>query len=87
MYFAERPVLFVGYSLSDPDIASLIVDTAQALRRDDLPNVFMLTLGDEPAMLDEKNSKYAVVSEKREATINLIQTNSFNWVYDALKGG
>lgn len=83
VYFAEHPVLFVGYSLSDPDIVALIVDTANALRMPYLKNVFVLSMREEPRSLTESSSRYRVTSDAGSAEVNLIETNDFAWVYQA----
>lgn len=83
VYFAEHPVLFVGYSLSDPDIVDLIVETAKALRMPYLKNVFVLSMREEPRSLSESSSRYRVTSEAGTAEVNLIETQDFAWVYQA----
>ena len=83
VYFAEHPVLFVGYSLSDPDIVNLIVETAKALRMPYLKNVFVLSMREEPQALSESSSRYRVTSEAGTAEVNLIETQDFAWVYQA----
>lgn len=83
VYFAEHPVLFVGYSLSDPDILDLIVETSKALRTPYLKNVFVLSMRDEPASLRESSSRYRVSSDAGSAEVNLIETKDFTWVYQA----
>lgn len=83
VYFAEHPVLFVGYSLSDPDIVDLIVETSKALRMPYLKNVFVLSMRDEPASLSESSSRYRVSSDAGSAEVNLIETEDFAWVYRA----
>ena len=83
VYFAEHPVLFVGYSLSDPDIVDLIVETSKALRTPYLKNVFVLSMRDEPASLRESSSRYRVSSDAGSSEVNLIETKDFAWVYQA----
>ena len=83
VYFAEHPVLFVGYSLSDPDIVDLIVETAKALRTPYLKNVFVLSMQEESESLRQSSSRYRVSSEVGTAEVNLIETEDFAWVYRA----
>lgn len=81
--FAEHPVLFVGYSLSDPDIIELIVETAKALRKTYLENVFVLSMGNEPEALIGQSARFNVLSGSGSADVNLIETSEFEWVYRA----
>ena len=83
VYFAEHPVLFVGYSLSDPDISELIVETAKALKKQYLENVFVLSMGQEPESTPDKSTRFRVSAESGSAEVNLIKTEEFDWVYQA----
>lgn len=83
VYFAEHPVLFVGYSLSDPDIVELIVETAKALKKNYLENVFVLSMGDEPKSMPHKSTRFQVATGSGSADVNLIETKEFDWVYQA----
>lgn len=82
-YFAEHTVLFVGYSLSDPDISELLVNTAGALGTATMNNVFVLEWGDEPNSYPENTMKHEVRHKSDSAWIQAIRSKQFDWVYQA----
>lgn len=85
-FFAEHTVLIVGYSLSDPDISELLVDTAKALGTSTLQNVFVLEWGDEPISYSENAMKHEVRHKGASAWIQAISSKQFDWVYQAFHG-
>lgn len=85
-YFAEHTILFVGYSLSDPDIAELLVNTADALDVSNLENVFVLEWGNEPDSYSNITMSHPIHYEYKSATIQAIRSKQFDWVYRAFTG-
>ena len=60
-----------------------MVETAKALRKTYLENVFVLSMGNEPESLIGKSARFNVSSGSGSADVNLIETSEFEWVYRA----
>lgn len=81
-FFSEHPILFVGYSIEDENIRSILSDLDQAM---DIPgeivkNVFVLDRrqSDTPA-----KEKMIQVSASKGVRVNSIETDDFTWVFEA----
>ena len=85
-FFNEHPLLFIGYSASDPDIRSILSDIDEALpdKGGVIPNVYILQYR---AEIDQNytpaREKVIPTEEGREVRVKLIETNDFSWVFDA----
>lgn len=85
-FFNEHPLLFIGYSASDPDIRSILSDIDEALpdKGGVIPNVYILQYR---AEIDPNyapaREKVIPTEEGREIRVKLIETNDFSWVFDA----
>lgn len=86
--FIEHPIIFIGYSLNDKNIQSLLksivkcVDTnnLEKLRR----NLIFInrTKNDEPDSISESS----LVIDQISLPITLVKTNDFSQVYNSIKG-
>ncbi|WP_175714428.1 SIR2 family protein [Burkholderia ambifaria] len=89
-YFAEHPLLFIGYGASDPNIRSVLYDVDRMIRADFalIPNIYILEW--DPA-IDENSyparDRVLAVGENREIRIKSISASSFEWVYEAFSSG
>ncbi|BCM03944.1 hypothetical protein MAFF301560_33310 [Ralstonia solanacearum] len=89
-YFAEHPLLFVGYGANDPNIRSVLYDVDRMIRADFalIPNIYILEWA--PA-IDENSyparDRVLAVGENREIRIKSISASSFDWVYEAFSSG
>ena len=83
IYFIENPCIFLGYSLSDPHIKQLLVDAAEATNRNYLSNVFMIAWAPKDGEVSSIDKPYRVISEGRDAMINILETPDFEWVYQS----
>lgn len=85
-FFNEHPLLFVGYSASDPNIRSILSDIDEALpiKGDVIPNVYILEWNS--ALSDDSNparEKLIFTEEDRSIRVKLIEASDFGWVFDA----
>jgi hypothetical protein len=85
-FFNEHPLLFVGYSASDPNIKSILSDIDEALpiKGGTIPNVYILEWN--PNIGPESNparEKVIATDEDRSIRVKLIEASDFGWVFDA----
>lgn len=85
-FFNEHPLLFVGYSASDPNIKSILSDIDEALpiKGGIIPNVYILEWN--PNIGPDANparEKVIATDEDRSIRVKLIEASDFGWVFDA----
>lgn len=81
-FFAEHPILFIGYSIEDQNIQGVLSDLDDAM---DIPgsvveNVFWLSRS---APRTAATEKVVQVSPSKGVRINSIETDDFSWVFNA----
>lgn len=89
-YFAEHPLVFVGYSASDPNIKSVLYDVDRMIRAKFqlIPNIYILEWSKDVAPdLYPAHDRVLSVGEGREIRIKSITASSFEWVYKAFSSG
>lgn len=85
-FFNEHPLLFIGYSASDPNIRSILSDIDEALPEIGgvIPNVYIL---DWNGNLNQDSSpareKVIPTEDGRNIRVKLIEASDFGWVFDA----
>lgn len=89
-YFAEHPLVFVGYSATDPNIKSVLYDVDRMIRATFqlIPNIYILEWS--PDITDASypaHDRVLSVGEDREIRIKSISAASFEWVFKALGTG
>ena len=85
-YFAEHPLLFIGYSATDENIKSVLYDMSRMFTPTSalIPNIYILQYdegineGSEPA-----RERVLEVGDDINVRIKSISANDFGWVYDA----
>lgn len=85
--FAESPIIFMGYSFSDENIQSIIVDFLDCLSKNDLENIsehfiFISYKKGEQNLSEIKRT--IMTSSNKEIPITEIQTDNFSLVFDTL---
>jgi len=85
-FFNEHPLIFIGYSASDPNIRSILSDIDEALPEKGgiIPNVYILEWN---ADIDENSQpprdRVIQTEEDRSVRVKLIEANDFKWVFEA----
>ncbi len=85
-FFNEHPLLFVGYSASDPIIRSILSDIDEALpdKGGIIPNVYILEWNDKiTSDSNPARDKVILTEEDRNVRVKLIESSDFGWVFDA----
>ncbi|MCM1987777.1 SIR2 family protein [Methanococcoides seepicolus] len=86
IFFAEHPLLFIGYSAEDPNIKSILsdIDEIISMHGEVIPNIYILEWNPEI-----ESSKYPVTDKiisirgSKNIRIKCIVASSFKWVFDA----
>lgn len=89
-YFAEHPLLFVGYSASDQNIRSVLHDVDRMIRANFqlVPNIYILEWEpDVTAASYPARDRVLTVGEDRNIRIKSITASSFEWVFKAFASG
>jgi hypothetical protein len=88
-YFSEHPLLFVGYSATDPNIRSILSDIDECLPRREsadslIPNIFFLEWKNH---VDDSyvpaTEKLISIDSNKSVRIKSIETDDFSWVFAA----
>lgn len=85
-FFAEHPVLFVGYSAGDANIQAILSDIDIILAADGhlIPNIFLLRRpGTTTISQDRQREELIAVEDGRRVRINTIVADDFSWVFRA----
>ena len=89
-YFAEHPLLFIGYSASDPNIKNVLYDISRMFTPTTalIPNIYILQWD---KTLDEYSyparEHVLEVGDGITVRIKSISANSYEWVYKAFGAG
>ncbi len=85
-FFNEHPLIFIGYSATDPNIRSILSDIDEALPEKGgvIPNVYILQWND-AITPDSSPPREKVISteDERSVRVKLIEADDFSWVFRA----
>lgn len=85
-FFAEHPLLFVGYRAEDSNIKAILADIDEILSEEGkiIPNIYILEWDDRD-LEDEypRRERLIPVSDHRSVIIKSIVAKDFDWVYSA----
>ena len=89
-YFAEHPLLFIGYSATDPNIKSVLYDVDRMIKADFqlIPNIYILEFSE--GVTDGSyppHDRVLAVGEGREIRIKTIAASDYSWVFKAFSNG
>lgn len=88
-YFSEHPLIFVGYSATDPNIRAILSDIDEAIPRPGpsgtlIPNIYILEWRkDAPPDYTPAREKLIAVEDGRSIRIKAIESDDFRWVFSA----
>jgi len=89
-YFAEHPLLFIGYSASDPNIKNVLYDISRMFKptTELIPNIYILQWDPEQTDKSYPAREHVIdVGDELTVRIKCITANSFEWVYKAFGVG
>ena len=85
-FFAEHPLLFIGYSASDPNIQEILSDIDEIISKEDnlIPNIYILerTQGFDENYYPQRE-KTIVIDQHHSIRVKSISTSEFGWVYNS----
>lgn len=85
-YFAEHPLLFIGYRAEDPNIKSILSDIDEVLSNDEeiIPNIYILEWN---SAIKETSfpatEKVISIEGAKSIRVKSITASSFDWVFKA----
>lgn len=85
-FFAEHPLLFIGYSAEDENIKNILSDIDEILSEngDIIPNIYILEWNKGKSINDyPRRERLIQVSENKSIRIKSIIANDFSWVFSA----
>lgn len=84
-FFAEHPLIFVGYSAEDPNIRAILSDIDEILSEngDLIPNIYILEWSKNEPIDYPRTERLIQVSENKSVRIKSIVASDFSWVYKA----
>ncbi|MBD9513628.1 SIR2 family protein [Pseudomonas sp. PDM22] len=84
-FFAEHPLVFIGYSAEDPNIKSILSDIDEILSEngDLIPNIYILEWSREPLIEYQRRERLIPVAENKSVRIKSIVAHDFSWVFQA----
>lgn len=85
-YFAEHPLIFIGYSAKDPNIKAILSDIDELLSIEDdvISNIYIVDWNKEINNDGYFESiKTILLNDEKEIKIKNITTSSYDWVFEA----
>ena len=85
-FFAEHPLLFIGYSASDPNIRSILSDIDEILSENSelIPNIYLLEWDKDLSQNDYPPRDTLIsLDEHRNIRVKCIVAKDFKWVFQA----
>jgi len=85
-FFAEHPLLFIGYSAEDTNIKNILSDIDELLSENGelIPNIYILEWSRTQNDTDyPRRERVIQVSESKSIRIKSIEANDFSWVFSA----
>lgn len=86
-FFAEHPLIILGYGAQDPNIRAILSDIDEILAPDNelIPNIYFV----EWDVNAENTGKHALerlipIDNERSVRVKSIKANSFEWIYETL---
>jgi hypothetical protein len=83
-YFLEHPVVFLGYSVTDPNIRELLghIDLVLGSSGECIANIFLVNYSDNEEGIAPRDTVLST-GDNRNVRVKFIETSDFSWVYKA----
>lgn len=83
-YFLEHPIVFIGYSVSDPNIQEILSHIDLVLRSAGgcIANIYILNYSENPESEAQREAIVPTV-DHRNVRVKLVATSDFQWVFEA----
>lgn len=84
-FFAEHPLVFIGYSAEDPNIKAILTDIDEILAENGemIPNIYHLEWSNTEISGYPRRERLIHVSDNKSVRIKSIVAHNFSWVYEA----
>ena len=85
-FFAEHPLVFLGYSAEDPNVKSILADIDEILSADGdlIPNIYLVEWNKNARKLAAPATEALLsVGENKTVRIKRIVADDFGWIYNA----
>ena len=85
-FFAEHPLVFIGYRAEDPNIKAILSDIDEILSEEGklIPNIYILEWDDRDLTEEyPRRERLIPVSDHRSVIVKSIVAKDFSWVYSA----
>ena len=85
-YFAEHPLIFIGYSAEDPNIQAILSDVDEILSENGelIPNIYILEWSESLNLLEyPRRERLISVFDNKSVRIKSIVASDFSWVFKA----
>ncbi|WP_122454547.1 SIR2 family protein [Pseudomonas viridiflava] len=84
-FFAEHPLIFIGYSAEDPNVRAILSDIDEILSESGalIPNIYHLEWSRKEVSDYPRRERLISVSENKSIRIKSIVAHDYSWVYKA----
>ena len=84
-FFAEHPMIFIGYSAEDPNIRAILSDIDEILSENGelIPNIYLLEWSAKEISDYPRRERLISVAENKSIRIKSIVAHDYSWVYEA----
>lgn len=84
-FFAEHPLVFIGYSGNDKNIQRILADIDEIIATDGnlIPNIYFLEFNPHLTEAATPPREKVIIVNEKEIRIKYIEANNYAWVYEA----
>lgn len=84
-FFAEHPLLFIGYSGNDKNILSILSDIDEIISNEGelIPNIYFLAYNKNLSENSRPSKEKIFVVNGKEIRVKYIESNNYDWVFES----